>query len=387
MSSSARTRNPARVVVAAMVARYDLVAGQGPASPVHGDVGEQPVLDFVPLRGARREVARGDLQAGLKGESGQLGLPGARAAAVRAARVGGDQQPPGVRVGGAARVVPPAADRLDRELRGVMVGADVHPARVRGQVVDPVWDRLAQYLVGEVVIVDPDRISGGPPFPAAVAVLADQFLLLGVHADHRFPGIAVLPDLLVEVAELGVPVRDLVPLDGLGVALQAEALLPQQVSHRVSAGAVTLPAQLGRQRPQRLRRPPQRRHRITAFIGLHQRQQRRPQARIQVSQPLAAPARPADPAQWLLAPVQLINPLRHRGLPDPCRTGHHPDPAMTQHPRLSTHQQPALPLIQMREDHLELRRQKLPGIHAMSTRPTTSPGGNHGTYGLFIDEP
>ena len=28
----------------------DFVAGQRPAAPVHGDVGEQPVLDLVPLR-------------------------------------------------------------------------------------------------------------------------------------------------------------------------------------------------------------------------------------------------------------------------------------------------------------------------------------------------
>ena len=49
------------------------------------------------------------------------------------------------------------------------------------------------------------------------------------------PGITVLPDPLVEVTELSVPVRDLIALDGLGVALQAEALLPQQVSHRIGA--------------------------------------------------------------------------------------------------------------------------------------------------------
>jgi hypothetical protein len=58
-------------------------------------------------------------------------------------------------------------------------------------------------------------------------------------------------------------------------------------------------------RPQRFRRPPQQRHRITAFIGLHQRQQRRPQFRIQLSQPFAATALPADPAQRILASVQL----------------------------------------------------------------------------------
>jgi hypothetical protein len=40
----------------------DFMAGQGPAAPVHGDVGEQPVLDPVPLRCAGRQVADGDRQ-------------------------------------------------------------------------------------------------------------------------------------------------------------------------------------------------------------------------------------------------------------------------------------------------------------------------------------
>ena len=66
-----------------------------------------------------------------------------------------------------------------------MVGADVHPAGVGGQVVDPVRDGLAQLQVGEVVTVDADRIARGPPFMAAVVVVADQLLLLGVHVIHR----------------------------------------------------------------------------------------------------------------------------------------------------------------------------------------------------------
>ena len=43
----------------------------------------------------------------------------------------------------------------------------------------------------------------------------------------------MLSGLLVEVPELGVPVRELVPLDRLGVALQAEALCMQQVTDSV----------------------------------------------------------------------------------------------------------------------------------------------------------
>jgi hypothetical protein len=132
-----------------------------------------------------------------------------------------------------------------------MAGAGVHPARAGRQVADPVRDGLAQL---------------------------------------QLAGVAVLPDPLIEAAELRIPARDLAALDGLGAALQAETLLPQQVRHRVRAGAVTPPGQLARQDTQRPDRPPQRRHRIPALIGPHQRQQRRPQPPIQASQPLAAPA-------------------------------------------------------------------------------------------------
>ena len=59
---------------------------------------------------------------------------------------------------------------------------------------------------------------------------------------------------------------------------------------------------------------------------------------------------------------------------------------MPQDPRLSAHQQPPLPLIQMRKDRLELRRQQLPGIrHAL---PHTTPAGaSRRSCGLFIDKP
>jgi hypothetical protein len=56
-------------------------------------------------------------------------------------------------------------------------------------------------------------------------------------------------------------------------------------------------------------------------------------------------------------------------LADPGGARHQPDPAVPQRPGLSPHQQPPLPLIQMREDHLELHRQHLPGNlhHAHTT--------------------
>ena len=121
----------------------DLVAAQQPAAPVHRDVGEQPVLDLVPLRrGPGREMADGDLQPGFHGQRCQLGLPRPGAVAVGAARIRGDQQPPGQRIVAAADRFPPAADRLHGERGGVVVGADGHPAGVAGEVIHPVGTAL-----------------------------------------------------------------------------------------------------------------------------------------------------------------------------------------------------------------------------------------------------
>jgi hypothetical protein len=80
-------------------------------------------------------------------------------------------------------------------------------------------------------------------------------------------------DLLVEVAELGIPVGVLGALEGLDVGLQAEPFPPQQSAHRRGGDRVALPGELVGQVPQRLGRPPQRRFRVTALVRLDQRQQ------------------------------------------------------------------------------------------------------------------
>src|SRR5207344_1556951 len=142
-----------------------LVAGQRSAPPVEGDVGEQPVFDLVPLGGARREVADRDLKPRLGRQGGQFAFPDAVAVAVGATRVGGDQQPGGLGVVKAAACLPPAADGGDREHGGVVVDADVDPAGVARQVVDPIRDGLLDVWAGEeeVVVFHLDRLTLGAP--------------------------------------------------------------------------------------------------------------------------------------------------------------------------------------------------------------------------------
>ena len=298
-----------------------------------------------------------------RASAGQARLPGPGAVAVGPAGVGGDQQPPCPRVVQPAAAVPPAADGLHRERGGVMVGPYAHPADAGGQVIDPVRDRLALIRAGEVMITDPHRVPGRPPGPPRAGVLADLLLLLGIHADHRVPRCQVGPRLLADVAELAVPVRVLRPLQGLGVALQAEPLSLQQLVHRIRGHRVPGRSQLPGQRPDRLARPPQRRLRVAPLLGLHQREQRRDQPRIGLGGLLAPAARTAGPAQRPFPRLHLPRSQQHRRLADPGSGGYQPDPAVAQRPGLGAQQQPALPLIQMRPDRPELRRQHLPRHH------------------------
>ncbi len=125
-----------------------------------------------------------------------------------------------------------------------MVGADVDPAGVRGQVVDPVGHRLAQLLISEVMDANPLGLPGRRPFRAAVLEVPDVLLLLGVHADHRAAVGLERGHLGVDVPELGVTVGVLLPLHRLGVALQAVPGPGQQLGHRPRRDLVALPGEL-----------------------------------------------------------------------------------------------------------------------------------------------
>ena len=118
---------------------------------------------------------------------------------------------------------------------------------------------------------------------------------------------------------------------------------------------MALPGQLLGQVPQRLGRPPQRRHRIAPLIRLHQPEQGRGQLRVVLVGALASTAGPARPPdrQRVLAGLQLGDAPAHRGRADPARLGDRADPAMPQQPSLGRQRQSLLTLVQMRQQHLE----------------------------------
>ena len=106
----------------------------------------------------------------------------------------------------APHLAPPAADRLGREPRRVVVNAHADPALVASYFVDAVGDRLAQLLVHEVVDADLFGLAAGALLPSAVLEISDQLLLLGVNRDHRLAAPLERLDRGVDVLELGIPV-------------------------------------------------------------------------------------------------------------------------------------------------------------------------------------
>jgi hypothetical protein len=160
-------------------------------------------------------------------------------------------------------------------------------------------------------------------------------------------------DLLVDVAELGIPIRVLRALQGLGVGLQAEALLPQQPADRGRRDDMALLGELLGEVPQRLGRPAQRRHRIPPLVWLDQPQQGRHQPWVLLLSPFAPTTRtPAATARrWPLARVQLQQALADGGLADPGHLGDSAYAPMPEQPGLGCQQQAPLPLVQVRQQH------------------------------------
>src|SRR5215813_12577214 len=107
---------------------------------------EKTVLDFVPLAGAGRQVADDDVEAELVGQLLQFAFPQPDPRAVAAAAVGGDEQPGRVGVTRPPEVEPLLADAVYCEGGRVMVDADTHPPGIRGQIIDAIGHRSAEFL-------------------------------------------------------------------------------------------------------------------------------------------------------------------------------------------------------------------------------------------------
>ena len=138
-----------------------------------------------------------------------------------------------------------------------MIDTYADPALVVGHVIDAVRDRLAQFLILEVVDANFLRLALGMPFATAVLEIPHQFLLFRVDRDHRLPTLLEPRRLRVDELELGITIGMLVAFARLAVGLQAVAGFVEQPCHRAIANPMALAGQLRRQPTRTLARPAQ----------------------------------------------------------------------------------------------------------------------------------
>ena len=108
-------------------------------------------------------MANNDLQAGLVRKLLKVELPGSRAVAVAAPRVGHDEQLGGVRMGVFPYARPPTSYALDREFGRIVVDADVNPSFVRADVADAIGHRAAKANKTEAASTPAARRTGWGP--------------------------------------------------------------------------------------------------------------------------------------------------------------------------------------------------------------------------------
>src|SRR5690348_4916731 len=346
------------------------MADQRLAAPIHGDEGEQAVLDFVPFAGARGQVSHRHRQPCLVGKSLQLTLPEPELHPVAAAAGGGDRQTCGTGIARLPKLVPPAPDALDGKGGGIGINADADPAVVGGNVIDAVGGDPAQ--LGDLEIMHPHRLrlALGTQFTAVVFEVADQFLLLRVDRDRRLAGGNRRFHRRIDVGELRIPVRVLTTLSRLAVGLATVVQRAQQVGDDTLAG-------LEPQISERLDKltltaadPTQGRTRITPDRVLDQPFQRRRQARLMGDRTLAPGTGAAHaPVNVVAGRLKLVDATIDRTPCDPCRQSGCGDAAKPKGQGFIGRKQASPTLVEKRDDQLPARPDVIKVDHSFRLIP------------------
>jgi hypothetical protein len=141
---------------------------------------------------------------------------------------------------------------------------------------------------------------------------------------------------------------------------------------------VALPSQLLGEPAGGFGGPAQRRHGISADVGLDQREECLPNGRVPVDDAFAASAGPADASQRDLSGVEFPHSDRHSGLTNTGGAGDCSDPAVAEGLGLRPYQQATLSLVDVRQNRLELSCQHGPlPIQPAHARPTNRRTESH----------
>ena len=248
-----------------------------------------------------------------------------------------------------ADVLPPSADRLNREGGRVIVDPHTDPARVGGQIINSIRHGAAKLLDQEIVHAHFLWVALLAPLAAGVLEIADQFLLLRIDGDSWLVlGYGRL-DRVVDDVELRVAVGIVGALARLAIGLQAELLLLQQLADDRVADLVPEFVEFPGQPAQALACPAQRRHRIAARVGLDQRVQIVKQTGVRFRQRFASPARAANATGRLRRRVEFLQAAPDRARGDPRDAGNRGYAAMPRRPRFRRSEKPPLPFIKLRQ--------------------------------------
>src|SRR5215510_4631146 len=136
---------------------------QGLAAPIHADIREQTMVNFVPFTRAGRKMADRDIQSARVGKPLQLAFPQPHAVTMTPATIGADEQRAHSRRQRLAHVDPPAPNAFDGETGGVVITAHIHPSQVLAYVIYPIGNGFPQLLVGKIMEVDARRVALLPP--------------------------------------------------------------------------------------------------------------------------------------------------------------------------------------------------------------------------------
>src|SRR5713101_8855598 len=336
------------------------------AAPVGADVREESMLDLVPLAGPGRKVTDGDRDARTVGQALQFPLPQPYARAIAPAGVRRDEQGARASIAGPPHLAPPPPDRPRREGRRIVIDAHTDPARVAGEIVDPIGDGLAALRNEKFMHPDGRGLAGRPPLTARVLEVTDQFLLLRVDGDDGLRGRLEPPDLLVDIPELRVAVGMGRPFARLAIGLETVARRRQQFGHQLSADLMAHALEALRQVPNALGGPAQGRHRVARSGRLHQPLEIGQEGRIFLQRLLASASWTSDAARGKLPlRVQLLEAALNRGIRDPRRTRDAGDATAPRRPGFRSRPDPPRALRQCRRQRLVLRPAE-PDIHASS---------------------
>ena len=194
------------------------------AAPIHRNVREETVLDFVPLARARRKMTDRDREPGPGGQLLQFPLPEAQPGAVAPAGIRRDEQrraPGDTRDGPCAATTAGSTGRQTSPCRGRCPhspslrcdgGRRRHresPCRPPGVGITKSWTRTRC-----------GRLAGTPRAPRILEV-TDQLFLLRIHRDRGLLRPLGRAHAAGNVAKLRVPVGVLAPFARLDVPLQA----------------------------------------------------------------------------------------------------------------------------------------------------------------------